>query len=199
MNDAVIKILSQKEEPKELTEFRTRLQDLVKMSRNTMSEYYPIWDRNDRVYRGERTPDEQDKKAQKRNEPAKVFVPLTHTQVQTFVSFATTLLTQREYFFEMNGSGVEDVKPAKLAQATIQRDLEYNKFEGVLLPHQDQGGAAHLGKKGGGVGPFRQGQEASCHRLGAGLQDEGFGPCHHLRVGEELHHLVAEEPEPFRV
>jgi hypothetical protein len=134
MNDAVIKILSQKEEPKELTDFRTRLQDLVKMSRNTMSEYYPIWDRNDRVYRGERVPDEQDKKAQKRNEPAKVFVPLTHTQVQTFVSFATTLLTQREYFFELSGSGVEDVKPAKLAQAVIQRDLEYNKFEGVLLP-----------------------------------------------------------------
>lgn len=134
MNETVRKILSESQEPKELMEFRQRLQDLVKMSRQSMSKYYDMWDRNDRVYRGERAVDEQDKKALKRNEPAKVFVPLTHTQVQTFVSFATMLLTQRDYFFELGGTGVEDEKPAKLAQACIQRDLEHNKFEGILLP-----------------------------------------------------------------
>lgn len=134
MTDAVRKVLEEKTEPKELSDFRTRLSQLLKMSRNTMSQYYPIWDRNDRVYRGERMMDDQDKKAVRRNEPAKVFVPLTHTQVQTFVSFATTLLTQREYFYELDGAGTEDVKPAKLAQAVLQRDLEYNKFEGILLP-----------------------------------------------------------------
>ncbi len=134
MSPEVIKVLSLKDEPKELSDFRMRLQDLVRMSRNTMKNYYPMWDSNDRVYRGERAPDESDKKAMKRNEPGKVFVPMTHTQIQTFVSFATMLLTQRDYFFEMEGSGTEDVKPAKIAQAVLQRDLEYNKFEGVLLP-----------------------------------------------------------------
>lgn len=134
MNETVRKILSQEDETKELQEFRQRLQDLVKMSRNTMKNYYDMWDRNDRVYRGERMVDEQDRKALKRNEPAKVYVPLTHTQVQTFVSFATMLLTQRDYFFELGGAEIEDEKPAKLAQAVLQRDLEYNKFEGILLP-----------------------------------------------------------------
>lgn len=134
MTPEVIKVLSQKEETTELQEFRTRLQDLVRMSRNTMKDYYPTWERNDRVYRGERVMDEADRKAQKRNEPAKVFVPLTHTQIQTFVSFAVTLLTQREFFYELDGTGPEDIRPAKLAQAVLQRDLEYNKFEGILLP-----------------------------------------------------------------
>jgi hypothetical protein len=130
----VIKLLSESNEPKELHDFRQKLQDLVKMSRDTMSTYYDIWDRNDLVYRGERMPDPEDKKAIKRKEPAKVFNPLTHTQVQTFVSFGTMLFTQRPYFFELDGAGIEDVKPAKLAQACLQRDLEYNKWEGVLLP-----------------------------------------------------------------
>lgn len=134
MTPEVIKILSQEVETKELGELRTRLQDLVRMSRNQMKTYYPMWRRNDQVYRGERMMDQQDVKAVKRNEPAKVFVPMTHTQVQTFVSFATMLLTQRDYLFELSGSGVEDEKPAKIGQACLQRDLEYNKFQGILLP-----------------------------------------------------------------
>ena len=134
MTPEVIKILEAENETKELGELRNRLQDLVRMSRNAMKTYYPMWQRNDRVYRGERVMDEQDRKAVKRNEPAKVFVPMTHTQVQTFVSFATMLLTQRDYLFELSGSGPEDEKPAKIGQACLQRDLEYNKFNGILLP-----------------------------------------------------------------
>lgn len=134
MNEEVIKVLQQKDETEELRELRYRLQDLVKMSRNVMKNYYPIWDQNDRVYRGERALDEQDRKALKRNEPAKVYVPMTHTQVQTFVSFATMLLTQRDYFYELSGSGIEDERAAKLAQAVVERDLDYNRFKGVLLP-----------------------------------------------------------------
>lgn len=134
MRPEVLKVLQEKTETKELEEFRTRLKNLVKMSRDSMKDWYGMWDRNDRVYRGERVPDEQDRKAAKRGEPSKVFVPLTHTQVQTFVSFATTLLTSRDFFFELEGSGIEDAKPAKIAQALLERDLEYNKFKGVLLP-----------------------------------------------------------------
>lgn len=134
LTEAVKKVLSQEQEPEELKTFRTRLQGLVKMSRDTMSKQYPIWDRNDQVYRGERVQDNDDKKAGQRNEPGKVFVPLTHTQVQTFVSFGTMLMTQRDYFYELSGTGIEDEKSAKLAQAMLQRDLEHNKFQGVLLP-----------------------------------------------------------------
>lgn len=134
MRKEVIDILSEKEPPTELTEFRQRCEGLVSMSRTAMKNYYDQWDRNESVYRGERTPDESDKKAAKRSEPAKVYVPLTHSQVQTFVSFLVMMLTQRDYFYELSGSGIEDEKPAKLGQAVLQRDLEYNKFQGILLP-----------------------------------------------------------------
>lgn len=86
------------------------------------------------MYRGERAWDETDYKAKKRNEPEKVFVPLTHSQTQTFVAFATMLLTQRDYFFDMTGAGSESQRPAELATAVLERDLEYNKFTGILLP-----------------------------------------------------------------
>lgn len=130
----VIKLLSEKEQSKELADLRQRLQGLVSMSRSVMKDYYNMWDMNDAVYRGERKPDEADRKAAKRNEPGKVYLPLTHSQVQTFVSFATMVLTQRDFFYELGASGKEDVKPAKLGQACLQRDINYNKFQGVLLP-----------------------------------------------------------------
>lgn len=134
MRKEIIDILSEKELPTECTEFRQRCSGLVDLSRNVMKTFYDQWDRNDQVYRGERPIDPDDKKAIKRNEPAKVYVPLTHAQVQTFVSFMIMMLTQRDYFFEMDGTGPEDVKAAKLAQAVLQRDLEHNKFQGILLP-----------------------------------------------------------------
>lgn len=134
MTPQVTKILSSKQPPQELEEFKQRCVGLVNGSRNVMKQYYSLWDANDRTYRGERTLDEKDKKALKRDEPAKVYVPLTQSQIQTFVSFAVMMLTQRDYMFELSGSGVEDEKAAKLAQAVLQRDLVHNKFTGILLP-----------------------------------------------------------------
>lgn len=134
MNPEVRKVLEQETMPKELNDLLLKCKGLVKMSRDTMKDYYGIWDRADRVYRGERYVDEQDKKAIARGEPAKVIVPLSYSQVQTFVSFGMSMFASRDYIFEIEGSGVEDMKPAKLAQACINRDLEYNKFKGVLLP-----------------------------------------------------------------
>lgn len=134
MTPNVLKVLALKTPPTELDEFMKKCSGLIEMSRNTMKNYYDMWDSNDRVYRGERAVDEKDLKALKRNEPAKVYVPLTHSQIQTFVSFAVMMLTQRDYFYELSGTGVEDEKPAKLAQAVLQHDLEHNAYTGVLLP-----------------------------------------------------------------
>lgn len=134
LSPEVKKVLDQQNETNQLGEFRQRCAGLVKMSRNTMSKYYDVWDRNESVFRGERSPDSADRQAAKKNEPGKVYVPLTHSQVQTFVSFMVMMLTQRDYFYELSGSGPEDERPAKLAQAVLQRDLEHNKFEGIILP-----------------------------------------------------------------
>lgn len=134
MEQNVATILAKKDHPKEVGELLTTLKGLVKMSRSAMRDYYNLWDRNDSVYRGERAPDESDRKAIKRSEPMKVVVPLSNAQIQTFVSFNIMMFTQRDYFYEISGSGIEDESPAKLAQAVIERDLDHNAFKGVLLP-----------------------------------------------------------------
>lgn len=133
LKEHVVKVLKEKTPPKELDDLMQRCKELVKSSRNVMKDYYDTWDANEQVYRGERITDSKDKQALKRNEPMKVYVPLTHSQVQTFVSFMVMMLTQRDYMFELSGSGSEDERAAKLAQAVIQRDLEHNKFSGILL------------------------------------------------------------------
>lgn len=134
MKPEIAKVLELETPPRELNDFLQKCKDLVKMSRSTMSSYYNKWDAADRVYRGERYVDMADKKAIARGEPAKVIVPMSYAQVQSFVSFCMALFTQRDYIFETSGSGTEDMSSAKLAQATLERDLEHNKFKGVLLP-----------------------------------------------------------------
>ncbi len=134
MNPKVAEIVGAETPTKELNDLFQKIKNLVKMSRQTMSRQYPVWDAADRTYRGERYVDTADKKALARGEPAKVIVPMSYTQVQTFTSFMVGLFTQRDYVFEIDGTGIEDAKPAKLSQATLERDLVYNKFRGVLLP-----------------------------------------------------------------
>lgn len=102
--------------------------DLLKISRSKMSKKYKDWDLFQQVYMGERLPDEKDIKARDRKEPEKMVVPMTFAQVQTFIAFCFQLFTQRPNFYELVGMGVEDWKPAKIAEALLQRDLTHNKF-----------------------------------------------------------------------
>lgn len=134
MKSNVAALLAEKQQNQQLQDLRQKLYGLVDMSRSVMKDYYPRWDRNDQVYRGERGMDADDRAAVKRNEPSKVFVPLTQSQCQTFVAYTTMMLTSKDFFFELGGTGVEDIRAAKLAQAVLQRDLVHNKFCGVLLP-----------------------------------------------------------------
>ncbi|SRR6266436_205619 len=105
---------------------------LVEMSRRRMRVFYDQWDKNDDIYRGIIRADEQDKKARERREPEKMVVPISYSQVQTFVSFCFSLFTQRERFFELLGMSEEDQEPAKIGEAFLARDLSYNIFEARL-------------------------------------------------------------------
>jgi hypothetical protein len=128
MTPELIKLLSEPEHNQELSDLLNQCKDWLKISRGEMSKYYDQWDRADQVYRGEITPDEADRKAAKRKEPVKMVVPLTYQQVQTFVSFCYSVYNQRRYFFELEPMGLEDVPTAKIGQALLQRDLDYNRF-----------------------------------------------------------------------
>jgi hypothetical protein len=103
------------------------------MSGDEMWKYYDKWDYYDMVYRGERKLDDIDRKAMKKGEPEKITLPLTFGQIQTFVAFGHGLYNQNDRFAELVPSGLEDVVPAKLAEAVLDRDLEYNKFKSSKL------------------------------------------------------------------
>ncbi len=120
----------------EMTPFHTALlmhvRNLVLMSRRHMSKFYSDWDRHDEIYRGFHHRDQQDVKASERKEPEKMVIPLSYSQIQTFIAFCFSVYYQKEHFYEMVGMGQEDHKPAKVAEALLQRDLNYNIFERIL-------------------------------------------------------------------
>lgn len=105
---------------------------LVNMSRRHMAQFYSKWDDYNDVYRGIRRSDKADKAARDRDEPQKMVVPLSYAQTQTFVAFCMGLYYQRDKVFELIGTGEEDHKPAKIAEALLDRDLTYNVFESRL-------------------------------------------------------------------
>ncbi len=105
---------------------------LVKMSRDKMSKAYDDWDRYDQTYKGVILPNEDDKKAEKREEPTRMIVPLTYAQVQTFIAFCFGLFYQRDRVFELEGRGAEDAVPARAAEGLLERDLEHECFDAIL-------------------------------------------------------------------
>jgi hypothetical protein len=105
---------------------------LVSLSRGEMEKHYDKWDAADRIYRGERYKDEEDRKACASGAPDKIVLPLTYAQVQTFIAFALNLLQQRELFFELEGTGEEDHRAAKLAEALLDQNLTFNKWTQIL-------------------------------------------------------------------
>lgn len=123
-------------EKRDLTEFHRRVLDhvkgLVRMSRTHMKTYYTRWDHNVEVYKGEITPDTADADAEARGEPTKMVVPISHAQVEALVSFCMSLYLQRNSIFELIATGEEDSRASKIAQAVLDRDLSWNKFEVVL-------------------------------------------------------------------
>lgn len=125
--------IKQELEREEATPFHEELLNrcirLVDMSRSKMQENYDAWDRYDEIYRGYMAPDAQDQKASDRKEPTKMVVPLTYSQVQTFVAFCMSLFYQRPRVFELIGMGAEDHVPAKIGEALLDRDLTHNTFD----------------------------------------------------------------------
>lgn len=133
MTPEITEIVGRKTQPKQLLDFAQKCKDLLELSRTEMAKNYDQWDRYDQIYRGERPADAQDKKAAVRGEPAKMILPLTFGQVQTFVAFGYQLYNQRDYFYETIASGQEDEGAAKVASALLEQNLTYNKYRAVKL------------------------------------------------------------------
>lgn len=105
---------------------------LIEMSRSDMEKHYSGWEENDLIYRGKRYKDNEDKKAQEKGAPTKMVVPVSYAQIQTFIAFAMGLLQQREHFYELEGTGEEDHRAAKIGEALLDQNLEFNEFSVIL-------------------------------------------------------------------
>lgn len=105
-----------------------KVKSLVEMSRGQMSEYYSQWDYHDLAYRGERRIDKEDAQALQRGEVSKMAIPLTFAQVQVFVAFLFSQYFQRPSFYQLDPTGQEDYDAAKIGEAFLTRDLNYNQF-----------------------------------------------------------------------
>jgi hypothetical protein len=105
------------------------------MSRTDMQKHYSLWHTNELAFRNLRELDEEDAKALKRKEPVKFVVPYTFGQVDTFSTMVKEMFFSRKYVYELQGMGDEDQMGAEAASALLQRDLDFNRFKGVVFPN----------------------------------------------------------------
>lgn len=128
MDEKVINALKQENLSEKLTSLFNHAKGLAKMSRTAMGEHHAEWDRNSDIYKATRVPDKDDKTAANKGAPVKMTVPLTYSQVETFRTFALGQFFQREMFYELEATGVEDYEGSQLAQAVLDHDLQHNMF-----------------------------------------------------------------------
>jgi hypothetical protein len=129
MTPAVLKALQDQNQDDEFVKkMLGKCRENFKCSRDVMSQNYAMWDSYDNTFKGLRYEDEKDVKARERREPTKTVIPMSYAQIMAWVAFCQQMFHQRPYFYELTGMGVEDWKPAKIAEALMQRDLDYNAF-----------------------------------------------------------------------
>lgn len=128
MNDNVKYDLGNETQSDFHTKLLTHCNQLLRLSRGQMSNYFSQWDRNASIYKGLVPVDAEDKKALKKGAPTKMTVPLTFAQVQTFVSFCFLLFTQNSEFYSLDPTGNEDFPIREDAEKFLKRDLNRNAF-----------------------------------------------------------------------
>jgi hypothetical protein len=133
MDEKIRKELSKQELTPLHAKVLDRCMQLVKMSRNKMSDYYSMWDERLRVWEAERSLDKEDKKSKAHGEPVKMVVPLTYAQIMTFVAISMMLLKQRPRLFEKQATGPEDHKLKEPSEKLLERDLRHSKFDITLF------------------------------------------------------------------
>lgn len=112
--------------------------ELVRMSRSKMAKFYPDWDTQQQVYRGERSVDREDIEQGKKGKPVKMVVPNTFAQVMTFTSFLFLMFNQRspQTFYSLLASGNEDYgEKEQDCEAVLEQNLRHNRWNTLLFQH----------------------------------------------------------------
>lgn len=111
----------------------TYVMGLVNRSRDSMSKNFDTWDHNDDVFRSKRTVDREDADAKLKGKPTKMILPLTYSQIISFVAFNIMSITQNKRFFELEPTGSEDNPLAEPAELILERDIRRNQWNAFLV------------------------------------------------------------------
>src|SRR5215831_13426553 len=106
---------------------------LVNTSRADMSTYYDRWDLHDYTFRAFRRPDRDDFRMASKGQQRKIIVPLTYSQVMTFVSFSILTLMQNRRFFEFEPVPGEANPLEEPLELIVERDLRRNQWMTFLV------------------------------------------------------------------
>lgn len=118
-------------------ELRAHVTKLFGISRKTMSEYYTTWDYHDEIFRSKRAIDHEDRVAATKGQPAKMIVPLTFSQIMTFVSFCVMTVTQNKRFFELEFQGNKKTTAVlkEPMELILEHDCRRNQWNAFLIQY----------------------------------------------------------------
>lgn len=106
---------------------------LIEQSRREMGKFYSTWDYHDQVFRSRRVMDKEDRSANAKGQPSKLIVPLSFSQIMTFVSFAVMTVTQNHRFFELEHEGNKEPMLKEPLELILERDCRRNKMTSFLV------------------------------------------------------------------
>lgn len=134
--DAFLKALTIKKGSPESSEHSALLKHtkgLAEKSRSDMARNYTTWDAHDSVFRSERRIDKEDRSSESKGQPKKLIVPLTFSQIMTFVAFSVQSVTQNRRFFELEPTGSEDNPLQEPMELILERDVRRNQWQSFLV------------------------------------------------------------------
>lgn len=126
-------VLKEGETSPEHDHLLSHVKKLFQISRDTMCQRYHDWDYYDDVFRSKRVLDREDRASVKKSEPAKMIVPLTFSQVMTFVSFCVMNITQNKRFFELEFEGNKPPELKEIMELILERDCRRNRWNSFLV------------------------------------------------------------------
>lgn len=134
MEQEIIDKLNEEKVDEGIEKLLTDINKWLCHSRGKMKKRWCQWDKNFSIFRGERVADEDDVEAIDNDEPAKMTVPLTFTQVMTFVTYGFFQLKQNPNgFYQFGARGNEDYPLEEPSVTFLDRDLNHNEFSTKLV------------------------------------------------------------------
>jgi hypothetical protein len=109
------------------------VKSLAKIAYKDVSRHFTQWDKNDQTFRSEYCKDKEDVESERKGQMSKMIVPMTFSQIMTFVSFAIMSITQNRRFFELEPTGREDDVLQEPVELILERDLRRNQWTAFLV------------------------------------------------------------------